>query len=406
MNPAIIPANLINRPHYLSAIEPFINQSLIKVIIGQRRVGKSYLVYQLMDEIRQKFPSAAQIYLNKEDLAFDHIRNASELNRYIIDNTPVNKKTFVFIDEIQEIDSFEKTLRSLSLQDKYDLYCTGSNAKMLSGELATLLSGRYVEFKIHSLSYPEYLEFHGLEINNASLMKFLTFGGLPQLSRLGHDEEVWWEYLRNIVNTIIYKDVVMRYNVRNTHFLNRLVRFLADNIGSLFSAKSISDYLKSQKINIPHNQVQVYTEYLENALLIYRVDRFDIVGRKIFEIGKKFYFSDTGIRNAIIGFKPEDIHKIMENVVSNHLQYCGYTVHTGKKADLEIDFVAEKQNEKVYIQVAYVLKNQDTIEREFGNLKKIQDNYPKLVVTMDEKFPSTSDGIRHLHLRDFLLQEW
>lgn len=406
MYPAIIPANLIKRPHYLSAIEPFINQSLIKVIIGQRRVGKSYLVYQLMDEIRQKFPSAAQIYLNKEDLAFDNIRNASDLNRYIIDNTPENKKTFVFIDEIQEINSFEKTLRSLSLQDKYDLYCTGSNAKMLSGELATLLSGRYVEFKIHSLSYPEYLEFHGLEINNASLMKFLTFGGLPQLSRLGNDEEVWWEYLRNIVNTIIYKDVVMRYNVRNTHFLNRLVRFLADNIGSLFSAKSISDYLKSQKINIPHNQVQVYTEYLENALLIYQVDRFDIVGRKILEIGEKFYFSDTGIRNAIIGFKAEDIHKIIENVVSNHLQYCGYAVHTGKKADLEIDFVAEKQNEKVYIQVAYVLKNQDTIEREFGNLKKIQDNYPKLVVTMDEKFTSTSEGIRHLHLRDFLLQEW
>ncbi len=403
---AVIPQLLINRTHYLSVIEPFINQPLIKVLVGQRRVGKSYMLYQLMNEVARKYPDAAQIYLNKEDLAFDNIKNAGDLNRYILDNTPEDKKTFVFIDEVQDIDSFEKALRSLTLQEKYDIYCTGSNAKMLSGELATLLSGRYIEFKIHSLSYPEFLEFHDLVVDTGSLMKYLTFGGLPQLSRLGDDNEVKWEYLRNIVNTIVYKDVVMRYNVRNTRFLNRLILFLADNAGSIFSAKSISDYLKSQKINISHNQVQIYTEYLCNAFLTYRLDRFDIVGRKLFEIGDKFYFTDIGIRNSIVGYKPGDIHKIIENTVGNHLRFCGYNVKTGKAGNLEIDFVAEKRNEKLYVQVAYHLDRPETVEREFGNLEKIPDNYPKIVVTMDEKFANTSDGISHLHLREFLLNEW
>ncbi|MFH1251874.1 MAG: ATP-binding protein [bacterium] len=402
----VIPDRLIYRTHYLSAIEPFIDQPLVKVLVGQRRVGKSYMLYQLMNDIARKYPDAAQIYLNKEDLAFDTIKNAGDLNRYILDNTPEHKKTFVFIDEIQDIDFFEKTLRSLALQKNYDLYCTGNNAKMLSGELATLLSGRYIEFYIHSLSYSEFLEFHDLDADSGSLKKYLTFGGLPQLSRLGDDDEVRWEYLRNIVNTIVYKDVVMRYNVRNTRFLNRLIRFLADNTGSIFSAKRISDFLKSQKINISHNQVQIYTEYLCNAFLTYRLDRLDIIGRKMFEIGEKFYFTDTGIRNSIVGYKPEDIHKIIENAVCNHLQFCGYNVKTGQAGSLEIDFVAEKRNEKMYIQVAWRLDTLATIEREFGNLKRIPDNYPKMVITMDEKFANTSDGIRHLHLSEFLLNEW
>lgn len=406
MKSPIIPDRLITRSHYLRAIEPFINQPLIKVLVGQRRVGKSYMLYQLIKYISRKHPDSAQLYLNKEDLAFDNIKDAGDLNRYILDNTPGNQKTFVFIDEIQDIDSFEKTLRSLVLQEKYDIYCTGSNAKMLSGELATLLSGRYIEFKIHSLSYAEFLKFHDLGADTGSLMRYLTFGGLPQLSRFGDDNEVRWEYLRNIVNTIVYKDVVMRYNVRNTRFLNRLILFLAENVGSIFSAKSISDFLKSQKINIPHNQVQIYTEYLCNAFLTYRLDRFDIIGRRMFEFGEKFYFTDIGIRNAIVGYKPEDIHKIIENAVCNHLQFCGYNVKTGQAGNLEIDFVAEKRNEKLYVQVAYHLDRPETVEREFGNLKKIPDNYPKIVVTMDEKFANTSDGINHYHLSEFLLNEW
>jgi len=265
------------------------------------------------------------------------------------------------------------------------------------------LSGRYIEFNIHSLSYPEFLHFRKLSDSDESILKFIHYGGLPHLSRLSPEQDIQMEYLQNIISTIIYKDVVQRFGIRNTRFLDQLVRFFADNTGSLFSAKRISDFLKSQKIRISHNQVQAYAGYLCNSFLIDRVERYDIVGKRIFESGEKFYFRDTGIRNAIAGYKPEDINKLLENVVYNHLSYCGYSMNTGKSGEMEIDFIAEKKAEKIYIQVCYRLDSPGTIEREFGNLKRIHDNYPKMVVTFDNTIKNTSDGIRQINIREFLL---
>jgi predicted AAA+ superfamily ATPase len=282
------------------------------------------------------------------------------------------------------------------------LYCTGSNANLLSGDIAGHLSGRSIEIKVYSLAYQEYLLFHKLEDNEQSLEKYLKYGGLPYLKHLPFDDEVIFEYLKNIYSTIVFRDVINRYAVRNTVFLEQLVFFLASNIGSIFSAKKISDFLKSQKINIASNQVQVYIQHLSNAFLIHQVKRYDIVGKRIFEIGEKYYFENLGIRNALWGYRLEDRAKLLENAVCNHLLVLGYRVEVGALNELEIDFVAEKNGEKLYIQVALSLMEEKTLEREFGNLKKIKDNYPKMVVTMDVFSGNTVEGIKIVDLRTFL----
>lgn len=391
------------RDTYLDRIKPFINKSIIKVMIGQRRVGKSYVLLQLMDMIKKEVKNPNIIYINKEDISFSFITNSLELNDYILSKLKKSAKNYIFIDEIQDILEFEKALRSLLLDENNDIYITGSNAKMLSGELATYLSGRYIEFNIHSLSYPEFLQFHNLEDSDNSFLKFSRYGGLPYLIHLELEDEIVFEYLKSIYNTIIYRDIIDRYNIRNTLFLERLLYFISDNIGSLFSAKKISDYLKSQKLNINPNQVLTYVDYFNSAFIINKVGRYDIVGKKIFEIGDKYYFENIGIRNSIIGYKPQDIAKVLENIVYNHLLFKGYKVKVGIIDAQEIDFVCEKNNEKLYVQVCLSLQDEKTIEREFGNLLKIQDNYPKIVVSQDNFFGNSYEGIKHLYIRDFLL---
>jgi predicted AAA+ superfamily ATPase len=314
-------------------------------------------------------------------------------------------KNYVFIDEIQEITEFEKALRSLLLNSIYDLYCTGSNAHILSGELATFLSGRFIEIPVYSLSFEEFCEFQNLENNNETLQKYLKYGGLPYLKHLILEDEIVFNYLKGVYNTVIYKDLIQRYEIRNSAFLENLVRFLADNTGQLFSAKKISDYLKSQQINISVSQIINYLDYLANTFLIQKVKRMDIAGKKIFEIGEKFYFQDLGLRHTINGYKPNDIAKILENAVFKHLLYCGYDVKIGQINDLEIDFVCERGGEKLYVQVAYILQDEKTMVREFENLLKINDNYPKIVVSTDEFSGNTYEGIKHLPIRKFLT-EW
>ncbi len=397
-----IPAGLIPRDHYMKNFEPFINQSLIKVLTGQRRVGKSYLLYQLMQQIQLRVPEAQVIYINKEDFAFDGIRNAADLNRFVLENTRENVKNYLFIDEIQDIEDFERAIRSFLLNDQYDIYITGSNANLLSGELATYLGGRFVEFRIYSLSYLEFLMFQNLENNHNSLISYLRYGGMPYLHRLKQEDDIVFEYLNSLVNTIIYKDVVTRFGVRNTRFLDQLVRFLAEHTGSMFSSKSISDFLKSQLINMAPNQVQTYAGYLCNAFLIQRSDRYDLEGKRIFETGEKYYFENLGLRNAIAGFKPSDMNQLVENAVYNHLCFHGYDVKTGQSGKQEIDFVAEKHHELVYIQAALRLDSQKTIDREFGNLQKVSDHYPKLVVSLDDFTGNSIEGVRHVGLKDFL----
>ena len=299
----------------------------------------------------------------------------------------------MFIDEIQDIPEFEKALRSLLLNEFNDIYITGSNAHMLSGELATYLSGRYVEFTVYSLSYPEFLQFHTLEDSFASYAQYARYGGLPYLINLTLTDEVVDEYLKSVYSTIVYRDVVSRYNLRNSAFLEKLVRFLSENTGSLFSAKNISDYLKSQHTTVSVNQILNYVEYLSSSFLIHRVERYDLIGKRIFEIGEKYYFENMGLRNVVAGYRLSDKAKILENVVYNHLLYLGYSVKVGNL-------------EKLYVQVALRLDNEQTIEREFGNLLKIQDNYPKMIVTEDEFHGNTYEGIRNVSVREFLMGRW
>ena len=398
--------NLINRPIYTDRIKPFIGKGIIKVLTGQRRVGKSYILKQLQKDILENEPQANIVYINMEFEEFRNIRNDSDLFEYLKDRLPTDKNNFLFIDEVQDIDGFEHVLRSLQAKESCDIFITGSNAKMLSGELSTYLSGRYIEFHIHSLSFTEFLEFHNLPATNQNLMLYLTYGGLPYLSRLALTDELAFEYLRNIYATILLKDVVKREGVRNVDFLETLAIYTADNVGNLFSANNISKYLKSQRVEISTTQVINYLKALNNAYLINKTGRIDINGLKKFEVGDKYFFEYLGLRNCRLGFNLQrDIHKLLENAVYLHLKLLQYEVYIGQYEQQEIDFVGIKQGKRVYIQVTYLIADEKTKEREFGNLLNIPDNYPKYVVSLDE-FNRGSEiaGIMHLHLLDFLMR--
>lgn len=392
------------RKIYFNKIIPFIDKKLIKVFTGQRRVGKSYMLKQIQEYILKNKPNAHSIFIDKELFEFDNITDYKTLIAYV----NLNKKkenNYLFIDEVQEINHFEKALRSLLNQGNFDIYCTGSNAKILSSDIASILGGRQIVIQIHALSYTEFLQFHKKEKSKESLLKYLTFGGLPFLINLPDDAVIVSEYLKNIYTSILFRDVVLRNTIRDVKFLENLVRFIADNTGSLFSTKSISDYLKSQKINKSVPIISRYIQFLEDAYFINSVKRSDIQGKKIFEVGEKLYFEDLGIRNALTGFNPNDIHKNMENAVLNHLLISGFKVTVGKNKDKEIDFIAVKDNEKVYVQVAYLLQDKSTIKREYGNLLEINDNYPKYVVSFDTfETPNTYEGIKHFILENFLLE--
>ena len=393
----------IERPLYLNRIMPYVQKEIMKVLVGQRRVGKSYMLFQLRDRIAALDPTGQQIYVNKELHEFSEIRQAEDLLNYVERNRVPDRRLYLFIDEIQEIDGFERALRSLQAMGNTDIYCTGSNAKLLSGELATLLSGRYVEIKIYGLTYGEFLRFHDLNRGRKTLNAYLIYGGLPYLKHLQLNETIVFDYLRNITDAILLKDIVARYDIRNVAFLQRLALFLADNVGSLVTARKISDYLKSQKIKVSHNLVIDYLAYLSNAFLVLRASRYDIAGKKIFEIGEKYYFEDLGIRHALVGFRITDIHKVLENIVFMHLKASGYDVAVGRIGKQEVDFVCEKAGERLYVQVADLIADDKVRHREFGNLMKIQDNFPKIVVSMDEVTSGTHQGIRHIYLEDFLL---
>ncbi|MCT8535144.1 ATP-binding protein [Glaesserella parasuis] len=394
--------DLVYRQKYLETVRPFMGKRLIKVFTGQRRVGKSYLLFQIMQEIQTADENAHIIYINKEDLAFSHITTAENLNDFVQEQKKSGQKNYIFIDEIQEITDFEQALRSLLLDDELDLYCTGSNAHLLSRDIAGSLSGRAIEINVHSLSYFEFLEFMKLDDSDKSMSLFLKYGGLPYLKDLPLQDNIVFEYLRNIYSTIAIRDIVNRYALRNVQFLEQLTQFLASNIGNLFSAKKISDFLKSQKITTSSTQVQNYAEYLANAFLIHKVPRYDIEGKRIFEIGEKYYFEDLGLRNALIGYRVQDRGKLLENCIFNHLQIAGYDVKIGGLNSQEIDFVAEKNGERIYVQATLTINEEKTLEREFGNLLKIQDNYPKYVVTMNEFEGNTFEGVQCLSLRRFL----
>ncbi|MBL8967474.1 MAG: ATP-binding protein [Spirochaetaceae bacterium] len=397
----------IPRPDYIERISPFIGKGLIKVLTGQRRVGKSHILYQLMDEIARRDPAVEITYINKELHEFRAIRDGDELYRYVSGKLKADAPNALFIDEIQEIKGFEHALRSLLAEARCDIYCTGSNADLLSGELATFLAGRHVEIRIHPLSFAEFLRFHGLDNSRESLARYLRLGGMPYLSAIGLSEAVAFEYLENVHASIILRDVVAREKIRNVDFLETLLEYVADNVGNLFSANNISKYLKSQHVAMPVPTVLSYLSALQRAFIIRKARRADLKGMKLFEVGEKYYFEDLGLRNAARGrSSPLEQGKLVENAVYLRLVERGYEVYVGWIDGFEIDFVAAKADRRIYVQAAYLIADEATATREFGNLARIDDNHPKYVVSMDETLASTNyNGIERKNLRDFLLME-
>ncbi len=396
---------IISRQIYIDHILRFLNKGMMIALTGQRRVGKSYVLRELAEIIRQNNPDANIIYINKEKKKFDSIKNDSDLSAYIEGKFPEGEDNYLLIDEVQDIEGFENTLRSLNADEECQIIVTGSNAKMLSSELSTYLGGRYIDIHIQSLSYREFLRFHKLEDSAESLEKYLSYGGLPHLYRLGlENEDMVWEYVQNIYNTIVLKDVVQREGLRNVTLFENLMSYVSDNTGQLVSATSLSKYLKAQRVELTPLSAINYLKAASNAYIINKVQRYDIHGKRLLETNDKYYFEDLGLRNLLVGSnRAADIEKVMENAVYLHLKNLGYKVSVGTLPNGEIDFVAEKGGKPVYVQVVYLLTEESTIKREFGNLMQIQDNYPKYVVSMDAiSKPKDYEGITHMPLRLFL----
>ena len=395
----------ILRQSYIDKIERYLGRDTIIILTGQRRVGKSFIL-RLFRERVKSVDGNNIIYINKEKYEFDNIRTYADLNAYIDVHRDKTKMNYILVDEIQNIEGFEKSIRSYYEEEDVEIIITGSNSKMLSSDLSTLIGGRYKEIYVQALSYKEFMIFHKLEDCDDTLAKYLQFGGLPGLVRYGLQKQDAREYLMDVYSTVLLKDVIMRNQIRNVPFLENLVHFLADNAGKLISANSIAKYMKSQGETITSTAIINYTKFLCDSYMIHKVNRYDIHGKRLFESNDKFYFEDNGIRNALIGGNREgDIEKVIENVVYNHLIRLGYEVAVGQIQAGEIDFVCKKpEGGRIYVQASYFIADDATHEREFGNLHSIRDNYPKYVISMTPLVTKADDnGVTHLHLRKFLI---
>lgn len=394
----------IRRQSYIDKIEKYLGKETIIVLVGQRRVGKSCILKMIRDDKKSDSGNNV-IYIDKEKWQYDAIQTYKDLNEYIERYWVNDKHNYILIDEVQDIEEFERSVRSFRTEPNTDIIITGSNARMLSNELSTLIGGRYKEIYIQSLSYNEFLEFHNLSDNDESLSLYLQYGGMPGLAKIGLEEDDAREYQIDIYHTVLLKDVIMRNQIRNVPFLENLVRFLADNIGKLISANSIAKYMKSQGESITSSVVINYISFLCEAYILHKVNRYDIHGKRVFENNDKFYFEDNGVRNAIAGGTREgDIEKVIENIIYQHLVRLGFQVYVGQLQAGEIDFVCTKpERQRVYVQASYIIAEQATREREFGNLRSIKDNYPKYVISMTPLLTKNDDdGITHIHLRKFL----
>lgn len=395
------------RPKYVAQIEKALGKNLIIVLTGQRRVGKSYTLRMVRDMKMQDSRNNI-IYIDKEKEKFDFIKTYHDLNEYIKSQCVAGKTNYILIDEVQDIEQFERSVRSFCTEPDVEVIVTGSNAQMLSNDLTTLIGGRYKQIHIQPLSYEEFLQFHSLSDSDDALAKYIQFGGLPGLVKIGLDDDDAREYQKDIYNTVLLKDVILRNKIRNVVFLENLTRFLADNTGKIISANSIAKYMKGQGQPITTATIIDYTKFLTEAYILQRVNRFDIRGKKLFDSNDKFYFEDHGIRNALVGGNREgDVEKVIENIVYQHLVRMGYEVTVGQLQAGEIDFVCTgKSGQRCYVQASYIIASDETREREFGNLKSIKDNYPKYVISMTPLVRRADDnGITHLGLRTFLMAE-
>lgn len=395
----------IFRRKYVDKVASFLDKGLIIALTGQRRVGKSYIMRQVADVLDS---GANVIYIDKEQNSFSGIHNHQDLYDYVTNRLVEGSKNYLLIDEVQEIEEFEYALRSLNSAEQCQIIVTGSNARMLSSDLSTYLSGRYIEVHIQSLSYNEFLLFHHLENTEDSLFLYLRYGGLPFLRRIGlANTDIVWEYIHNIYNTIALKDVVQRGKIRNVPLFENLMEFIGDNVGQLVSASSLSKYLKSQRVELSPMMAVNYLRSACDAFLTNKVSRYDIHGKRLLESNEKYYFEDLGIRNSLkTSQNIQDIEKLMENAVYLHLKSSGYKINVGTLTGGEVDFVAFKNGKPVYIQVAYQIHSEETAKREFGNLTRIPDSYPKYVITLDRVFVDNENGIPIIQLRDFLSSEF
>lgn len=401
---------LINRPIYLNHIISLLDRGSMIILVGQRRVGKSFMLRQLRQWLADNIASADVLYISKELYAFSEITNASELYRYVVEHLPADgSRNYLLIDEVQDIADYENALRSLQAEERCQIIATGSNAYVFSSELSTRLAGRYIEIPIYSLTYREFLQFHRLEDSDQSLLAYLKVGGLPGLCHYDIADELQvHDYLQAVYNTVMLRDVVSREEVRNVTFIENLARYIADTTGKLVSVRNIANAMAAQGTKVSDVLTSTYLKHLCNAYLVNAVQRYDIHGKKLFEQNYKYYFADHGLRNLLCGFNLRgSIEKVIESVIYLHLVAQGFKVTVGVLRSAEIDFVATRGNETVYIQATYLLGSEETIKREFGNLQSIRDNHPKYVISMDPVSGELSEypGIRHLHLREFLAAE-
>jgi len=401
---------MIKREKYIRKIEKYIDLELVKVITWIRRCGKTYFMKQIIDLIIEKKSVKKEniIYIDKEDLSFDFIKDYSDLYEYIEEKTKkINWKVYLFIDEIQDIIEWEKTIRNYVKNEKFDIYITGSNSNLLSWELSTFLTWRYIEFHIYPLNFQEFLEFRNTWDNNTKqeFKNYIKYGGLPAIHRIEFSDELIYSYISWVFNSILFKDVVTRYNIRNAGLLLDVFKFLWDNIWNIVSSKNISTYLKNEKINLSLDTIREYLWYFQNTFLLNKVKRYDIKWKKILEIYEKYYLWDLWFKNYLLWYRENDIWQHLENIVYLELLIRWYNVDIWKIGDLEVDFIAKKDWKIEYFQVTYLLASESTIKREFWVFEKIKDNYPKIVLSMDEFFTQNYNWIERKNIIDWCLEK-
>lgn len=400
---------MIKRELYMRRIRPFIGNELIKVLSGIRRSGKSVMLKLIQMELLENKVSDMQfISINFEDMRNAKLCTAQALHDEIEQRiSKIEGKAYLFFDEIQEVAEWEKCINSFRVEFDCDIYITGSNAKLLSGELATYLGGRYVEFVIYPFSFTEFYESYQEifpEISHSdAFSKYLTCGGMPYLGNLRYATEPSRQYLQDIYNSIVLKDIVKRNNIRDVDMLERIIAYITANVGNTFSATAISKYLKNENRSIAPETILNYIRGCEEAFLFYRVKRQDVQGKKILATNEKYYIADHGIREAVFGGNMKDINLVLENIVFIEMLRRGYSITVGAASVKEIDFICEKQGQKIYLQVCYLLASEETIRREFGAYESIRDNFPKYVISLDN-FDMSRDGIIHMNIVDFLMQ--
>lgn len=403
---------MIKREMYMSRIRPFIGSELIKVMTGIRRCGKSVMLELIKQELVESGVSPSQfISINFEDMNYFHLQTAKALHDEITRRSAeIGGKVYLFFDEIQEVKDWEKCVNSFRVALDCDIYITGSNARLLSGELATYLGGRYVEFVIYPFSFAEFMELYRPVVSDESVQKvfqkYLLFGGMPYLANLGYADEPSRQYLYDLFNSVQFKDIVKKNKIRDVDLLERIIAYVMANVGTTFSATSLAKFLRNEQRTVAPETILNYIKYCCDAYLFYRVKREDLQGKQILASNEKYYIADHGIREAVFGGNTKDINLILENVVYLEMLRRGYKVTVGRNGDKEIDFVCNKRGEKLYVQVSYLLAAEETIAREFGAYDNIRDNFPKYVVSLDE-FDMSRNGIKHRNIRDFLLmEEW